>query len=62
MFTTPLIESIAQPGENFAYTYDNVGSISSVTRNGLTTTYAYDTLGQLKRVDDPHTQKTTVYR
>ena len=61
LFTTPLIESITQTGENFTYAYDNVGNISSVTRNGLTTTYEYDALGQLTRVNDPHAQKTTVY-
>lgn len=38
-----------------------MGNIASVTRNGLTTTYVYDTLGQLTRVNDPHTNKSTVY-
>ncbi|HIU14971.1 MAG TPA: DNRLRE domain-containing protein, partial [Candidatus Ventricola intestinavium] len=59
--TTPLVQSITQNGQNFSYTYDDVGNIASVTRNGLTTTYVYDTLGQLTRVNDPHTNKSTVY-
>ena len=50
--TTGLIQSITQTGENFSYTYDDVGNISSVTQNGLTTTYEYDPLGQLIRVND----------
>ena len=59
--TTPLVKSITQNGQNFSYTYDNVGNIASVTRNGLTTTYVYDKLGQLTRVNDPHANKSTVY-
>ena len=42
--STPLAQSITQNGQNFSYTYDNVGNILSVTRNGLTTTYGYDKL------------------
>lgn len=61
ILTTPLVASITQNGQNFSYTYDNVGNIASVTRNGLMTTYEYDKLGQLKRVNDPHANKTTVY-
>lgn len=59
--TTPLVKSITQSGQNFSYTYDNVGNIASVTRNGQTTTYVYDKLGQLTRVNDPHANKSTVY-
>ena len=51
--TTALISVLSQPGEAFSYTYDDVGNISSVTRNGVTTTYVYDKLGQLIRVNDP---------
>ena len=40
--STPLVQTIAQNGQNFSYTYDNVANISTVTRNGLTTTYEYD--------------------
>ena len=39
---------------DFSYTYDNVGNITSETREGVTTTYSYDSLGQLTRVNDPH--------
>jgi len=59
--TTPLVKSLTQSGQNFSYTYDNVGNIASVTRNGQTTTYVYDKLGQLTRVNDPHANKSTVY-
>lgn len=59
--STPLVQTIAQNGQNFSYTYDNVANISTVTRNGLTTTYEYDNLGQLTRVNDPHASKSTVY-
>ena len=59
--STPLVESIVQTGQNFSYTYDDAGNISSMTRNGVTTTYAYDTLGQLLRVNDPSANKTTIY-
>ena len=59
--TTPLVQSITQNGQNFSYTYDNVGNITSVTHNGLTTTYEYDSLGQLTRVNDPHAGKSTMY-
>ncbi len=50
--TTGLISGITQTGENFTYTYDNVGNISSVTQNSKTTSYVYDNLGQLIRVND----------
>ena len=50
--TTPLISSLTQSGENFTYTYDDVGNIASVVQNNKTTTYTYDALGQLIRVDD----------
>ncbi len=50
--TTGLIQSITQSGENFTYTYDNVGNIASVTQNGKKTAYVYDALGQLIRVND----------
>ena len=46
---------------DFSYTYDNVGNITSETREGVTTTYAYDSLGQLTRVNDPHENATWVY-
>ena len=59
--STSLVQTITQNGQNFSYTYDNVGNISSVTRNGLTTTYVYDNLGQLTRVNDPYTNKSTMY-
>lgn len=59
--TTALVQSIAQNGQNFTYTYDNVGNIASVTRNGLMTTYMYDGIGQLIRVNDPHANKSTMY-
>lgn len=61
ILTTPLVTSITQNGQNFSYTYDNVGNIASETRNGLTTTYVYDNLGQLTRVNDPHANKSTMY-
>ena len=54
--TTSLISAITQGSgnnaENFTYTYDNVGNITSVTQNGKLTSYAYDPLGQLIRVND----------
>ena len=50
--TTGLISAISQAGENFAYTYDDVGNIASVTHNGKVTAYSYDPLGQLIRVND----------
>ena len=50
--TTGLISGITQTGENFTYTYDDVGNIKTVTQNGKLTTYTYDKLGQLTRVDD----------
>ena len=50
--TTPLISSLTQSGENFTYTYDDVGNIASVVQNNKTTAYTYDALGQLIRVDD----------
>ena len=50
--TTPLISSLTQSGENFTYTYDNVGNIASVVQNNKTTAYTYDALGQLIRVND----------
>ena len=50
--TTGLITGITQSGENFTYTYDNVGNIASVVQNSKTTRYTYDNLGQLIRVDD----------
>ena len=50
--TTGLVASLTQSGENFTYTYDNVGNISSVTQNSKTTYYVYDNLGQLIRVND----------
>ena len=50
--TTGLIQSITQSGENFTYTYDDVGNIASVTHNGKVTSYSYDPLGQLIRVND----------
>ena len=50
--TTGLISGITQTGENFAYTYDDVGNIVSVTHNGKVTAYSYDPLGQLIRVND----------
>ena len=50
--TTPLISGITQAGENFTYTYDNVGNILTVTQNGKHTAYTYDAVGQLIRVDD----------
>ena len=59
--TTPLVASISQYGMDFSYTYDNVGNITSETREGVTTTYAYDSLGQLTRVNDPHENATWVY-
>ena len=52
--TTSLISYISQSGENFSYSYDNVGNIASVTQNGVTISYAYDKLGQLIRVNDPN--------
>ena len=52
--TTPLVSSISQYGMDFSYTYDDVGNITSETREGVTTTYVYDSLGQLTRVNDPH--------
>ena len=42
---------------DFSYAYDNVGNITSETREGVTTTYAYDSLGQLTRVNDPHEKR-----
>ena len=51
--TTTLISSLTQTGENFTYTYDDVGNIASVVQNNKTTAYTYDALGQLTRVDDP---------
>ena len=51
--TSPLLWWIAQPGENCSYIYDDVGNITSETRNGLTVSYAYDKIGQLIRVNDP---------
>ena len=59
--TTPLVSSISQYGMDFSYTYDDVGNITSETREGVTTTYAYDSLGQLTRVNDPHENATWVY-
>ena len=67
--TTPLVESIQQPGVSFDYTYDNRGNIISEKRyaqgaaeaDKLETTYAYDALGQLIRVNDPHENATWVY-
>ena len=50
--TTGLISGITQTGENFSYTYDDVGNIASVTHNGKVTAYSYDPLGQLIRVND----------
>ena len=50
--TTGLIQGITQSGENFTYTYDDVGNISSVTQNGKVTSYVYDAIGQLIRVND----------
>ena len=50
--TTTLISSLTQSGENFTYTYDDVGNIASVVQNNKTTAYTYDALGQLIRVDD----------
>ena len=67
--TTPLVESIRQPGVSFDYAYDNRGNIISEKRyapgtaeaDKLETTYAYDALGQLIRVNDPHENATWVY-
>ena len=67
--TTPLVESIQQPGVSFDYAYDNRGNIISEKRyaqgaaeaDKLETTYAYDALGQLIRVNDPHENATWVY-
>lgn len=59
--TTPLVQSITQKGQSLSYTYDDMYSILSETRNGKTTTYEYDSLGQLTRVNDPHANKSTVY-
>ena len=42
--TTRLISTISQPNEAFAYTYDNVGNVASVSRNVSTTTCVYDKL------------------
>ena len=54
--TTGLIQSITQNGEDFTYTYDDVGNITSVTRgqgaDAKTTGYVYDAIGQLIRVND----------
>ena len=52
--TTPLVSSISQYGMDFSYTYNDVGNITSETREGVTTTYMADSLGQLTRVNDPH--------
>ena len=67
--TTPLVESIQQPGVSFDYAYDNRGNIISEKRyapgtaeaDKLETTYEYDALGQLIRVNDPHENVTWVY-
>lgn len=59
--TTPLVESIAQPGLNLTYTYDNEGNILTETRNGQTTRYQYDMIGQLLRVDDPNEPATWTF-
>lgn len=61
ILTSPFVASITQTGENFSYTYDNAGNITSVTRGSVTTTYGYDTLGQLTRVNDPYLNQTWVY-
>ena len=67
--TTPLVESIRQPGVSFDYAYDNRGNIISEKRyapgtaeaDKLETTYEYDALGQLIRVNDPHENVTWRY-
>ena len=59
--TTGLVESIAQTGGNFTYTYDDNGNIVSVVQDGITTSYTYDALGQLIRVDDEQENATWVY-
>ena len=59
--TTNLVETIAQTGGNFAYTYDDNGNIVRVVQDGVTTEYTYDALGQLIRVDDGQENATWVY-
>ena len=59
--TTALMSSIAHPGQSFTYTYDDVGNITTETRNGFTTSYAYDNLGQLFRVNDQRADETWTF-
>ena len=56
-----MVESITQPNEPLTYTYDNMGRISTVTRNGLLTQYQYDLMGQLTRVNDQEAGFTWLY-
>ena len=59
--TTPLVQSITQNGQNFSYTYDDVGNIVREVHNGKNTTYVYDSLGQLIRYNDEQAGKSWVF-
>ena len=59
--TTGLVQSIAQTGGNFTYTYDDNGNIASVVQDGVMTSYTYDVLGQLIRVVDGQEGATWEY-
>ncbi|MBR5323078.1 MAG: hypothetical protein IKU48_05995 [Clostridia bacterium] len=49
--TTTLVESVKNGDETLAYTYDELGNITSISKNGtLIESYTYDALNQLKTV------------
>lgn len=47
-----LVERMTQTGEDWSYTYDDVGNITEAVENGKKNRYTYDKLGQLTRMDD----------
>ena len=58
---TTLPQSVTVNGSTVSYTYDEAGSITTITDGSLVTYYIYDGLNQLVREDNAYSNKTVVY-
>ena len=58
---TGLVNTYGSTNDNYSYTYDGNGNITSVIRNNKNRRYHYDNAGQLIRVDDELAGNTVVY-